>query len=176
MASIIARILSGDANAVTKFYHEFAPKLLAYLKNRLPHDVAEETLSDVFLEAIDALPTLQKDTNLRAWLFKIAHNKTVDYYRKRRLKTVFLSQIPFLEIVDSEVREPEFLYEKNVLKNRIETALYNISEKYKKILKLHYEEQISVKEIAVMFNMSSKAAESLLFRARQSFVQAYGRT
>lgn len=176
MVSIIEQILTGDAQKVTQFYHEFAPKILTYLKNRLPQDVAEETLSDVFLEAIDALPTLKKETNLRAWLFKIAHNKTVDYYRKKKIKYILLSKIPYLEIVASEVNEPEFQLEKNAIREKIETTLHGISKKYQRILHLHYEEQVSVKELAVVFNISTKAAESLLFRARQSFMVAYGRT
>ncbi len=175
MASIIEQILSGDARAVTHFYHEFAPGMLKYLKNRLPQDVAEETLSDVFLEAIDALPTLKQNTNLRAWLFKIAHNKTVDYYRKKKIKCILLSQLPFLEIIASEIHEPEFLIEKDRIRDKIENTLRNISEKYRKILMLHYDEKVPIKDLARIFDLSPKATESLLFRARQSFIKEYGR-
>lgn len=175
MTSILDRILSGDKQAVTKFYNKYANILSLYLKRRLPQDVAEEILSDVFLEAIDALPTLQEDANLRAWLFKIAHNKTVDYYRKKKIKQVLLSQVPFLEIIASEIHEPEFQLEKNAIRDRIESALYKISKKYRKILRLHYEEQIPVKQIAVIFDLTPKATESLLYRARRSFMLAYGR-
>jgi DNA-directed RNA polymerase specialized sigma24 family protein len=51
-----------------------------------------------------------------------------------------------------------------------------ISQKYRSILRMHYEEQMPVKTIAIALNLSPKATESLLFRARQSFIKAYERT
>lgn len=175
MANLIRRLLQGDKAAVAEFYHLYSKEILVYLKKRVPSDLAEEMVSDVFLDAIDALPTLNKDTNVRAWLYKIAHNKSVDFYRKKKIKTVLLSQVPFLEILASEIHEPEFQAEKNAVKEKIEKTLYRISDKYRKILVLFYEEERPISEIAPLFNLSPKAAESLLYRARQSFIVAYER-
>lgn len=175
MAQLIERLLTGDTKAVSEFYYQYSKQLLFYLQNRVPKELAEEMLSDVFLDAVDSLHTLRLETNLKAWLYKIAHNKTVDYYRKRKIKTVLLSQVPYLEVLASEIHEPEFQNEKNQIKEKIEKTLHSISEKYRKILTLHYEEQVPVVELAKVFNLSPKAAESLLYRARQSFITAYGR-
>lgn len=175
MTLLIERLLDGDEKAVSEFYYLYSKQLLFYLQNRVPHELAEEMLSDVFLDAVDSLHTLRLDTNLKAWLYKIAHNKTVDYYRKKKLKTVLLSQVPYLEILASEIHEPEFQIEKNAVRDSIEKTLRSISAKYRKILTLAYEEQMPVIDIARVFNLSPKATESLLYRARQSFIIAYGR-
>ncbi len=172
--SFIKRILKGDSKAVIEFYKSYSPKILSYLSNKLPHpEDAQELTNDVFLEAIDSLSFLQKEQNVSAWLYRIAHNKMVDFYRKKKIKSILLSQIPFLQIIDSEINQPEFEFEKNKIRDSIETALHNISEKYRRILRLHYEEGLSIKKIAVILNLSFKATESLLFRARQSFKLAY---
>ena len=97
----------------------------------------------------------------------------VDFYRKRKIKSILLSQVPFLQIVANEINQPEFQYEKNKIRDRIETAFHSLSLKYQKILRLHYEEKVPVKELANIFSLSFKATESLLFRARQSFRLAY---
>lgn len=171
------RILAGDSKAVREFYKTYSPKILSYLSKKLPvFEDAQEITNDVFLEAIDSLSILQREENTSAWLYKIAHNKMVDFYRKRRIKTLLLSQMPFLQIVANEINQPEFQYEKNKIRDRIEEALHSLSQKYQKILRLHYEEKVSVKELARIFNLSFKATESLLFRARQSFKLAYERT
>lgn len=175
MTLLIERLLSGNEKAVSEFYYLYSKQLLFYLQNRVPKELAEEMLSDVFLDAVDSLHTLRLDTNLKAWLYKIAHNKSVDYYRKKKLKTVLLSQVPYLEILASEIHEPEFLIEKNAVRDSIENTLKSISARYRKILTLAYEEQMPVAEMAVVFNLSPKATESLLYRARQSFITAYGR-
>jgi len=174
--SFVKRILAGDSEAVIQFYKSYSPRILSYLSRKLPRtEDAQEITNDVFLEAIDSLTLLQKENNLSAWLYGIAHNKMVDFYRKRKIKSILLSQVPFLQIVASEMSQPEFQFEKNKIRDGIETALHEISEKYREILRLHYEEGIPIKKIAVILNLSFKAAESLLFRARQSFRLAYER-
>jgi RNA polymerase sigma-70 factor (ECF subfamily) len=176
MIRILDRILQGDGDAVVEFYKINSPKLLRFLRKKLPgKEDAEEVLNDVFLAAIDELSFFREESNLTTWLFKIAHNKVADFYRKRKIKSVLLSQVPFLEIIANEIAQPEFQFEKNKIRDRIEKAFNSISIQYQKILHLHYEEKIPVKELAMIFNLSFKATESMLFRARRCFRQAYER-
>lgn len=177
MRSLIVKVLDGDPQAVSNFYKEYSPKILHYLLNRLPtQEDAEDLTNDVFLETIDSLNFLSKEENLGAWLFKIAHNKMVDYYRKRKIKSILLSQIPYLEIVSNEIHQPEFQFEKNRIRDRIESTLLKLPENYQKVLRLHYEESIPVKKISAELNLSFKATESLLFRARKQFQLIYERS
>jgi RNA polymerase sigma-70 factor (ECF subfamily) len=176
MKSLVERIIAGDSQSVVELYTLYSPRILHYLTKRLPtSEDAQEILNDVFLDAIDTISLLRTSKNLQAWLYQIAHHKTVDFYRKRKIKSIILSQIPYLEIVDAEVHQPEFQFEKDKVRDKIESAFKSLPEMYRKILKLHYEDKISVKEIAVMLELSFKATESLLFRARQSFKLAYER-
>jgi RNA polymerase sigma-70 factor, ECF subfamily len=164
-----------DEQEIVSFYKKFSPRILRFLRLRLPEEIAQETLNDVFFDAVDSFPTLRKQTNLQAWLYKIAHNKTVDYYRKKKIKSFLLSQLPYLELIAQEMHQPEFILEKNKIRDNIESAMKKISQKYRSILRMHYEEQIPIKQIALVLNLSPKATESLLFRARQSFIKAYER-
>lgn len=176
MTTFIKNITSGDPQSIVEFYKIYSPKILSYLQKRLPtNEDAQEVANDVFLAAIDSLPLLEKSENLQAWLYKIAHNKTVDYYRKRKIKSILLSQVPYLEIVAAEINQPEFQFEKNKIRDKVESAFKSLPDIYRKILKLHYEDKVPVKELAVIFNLSFKATESLLFRARQGFKLAYER-
>ncbi|MBI2028203.1 MAG: sigma-70 family RNA polymerase sigma factor [Candidatus Levybacteria bacterium] len=174
--SFVKRILEGDSKAVREFYKFYSPKILSYLSKKLPcFEDAQELTNDVFLEATDSLSMLSKEENISSWLYRIAHNKMVDFYRKRKIKSILLSQMPFLQIVASEINQPEFQYEKNKIRDRIEFTFHKISLKYQKILRLHYEENVSVKELSIILNLTFKATESLLFRARRSFKLAYER-
>lgn len=174
--SLLKRVAAGDSSAAISFYKLYSPKILPYLSKRLPtHEDAQEVTNDVFLEAIDSISLLRDQNNILAWLYKIAHNKTVDYYRKRKIKSILLSQVPYLEIVAAEINQPEFQFEKNKVKDKIESAFRSLPDIYRKILKFHYEDKIPVKELAIIFNLSFKATESLLFRARQNFKLAYER-
>ncbi|MBI4097823.1 MAG: sigma-70 family RNA polymerase sigma factor [Candidatus Levybacteria bacterium] len=177
MRNLIDKVKNGDPQAVSQFYKANSAKILNYLLKRLPtREDAEDLTNDVFFEAIDSLNFLKGEENLQAWLFKIAHNKMVDYYRKKRIKSLLLSQIPYLQIVAGEIHQPEFQFEKNRIRDRIEKTLFKLSYKYQKILRLHYEENIPIKQIALEFNLSFKATESLLFRARRQFQILYERS
>src|SRR3990167_5129721 len=141
MQNLIDGVIKGDPQAVSEFYRKNCGKILNYLTSRVPtKEDAEDLTNDVFFEAIDSLNLLKKDGNLEAWLFRIAHNKMVDYYRKRKIKSILLSQIPYLEIIDKEVHQPEFQFEKNRIRDKIEQTLFKLSSKHQKILRLHYEE------------------------------------
>lgn len=176
MRTLIDEVLTGDPQAVSEFYKQNSAKILSYLLKRLPtQEDAEDLTNDVFFEAIDSLHLLKKDANLSAWLFKIAHNKMVDYYRKKKIKSLLLSQIPYLEIIANEISQPEFQFEKDRVRDKIEKTLFGLSDNYQKILRLHYEEDMPVKELAFEFSLSFKATESLLFRARRQFQIAYER-
>src|SRR3990167_1952909 len=73
-------------------------------------------IREVFLEAIDSLSILRREENISSWLYRIAHNKMVDFYRKKKIKSILLSQAPYLQIVANEISQPEFQFEKNKLR------------------------------------------------------------
>lgn len=174
--TFIKRIFAGDNMAVVQFYKSYSPKILSYLTRKLPRlEDAQELTNDVFLEAIDSLSMLRKEQSTLSWLYRIAHNKMVDFYRKKKIKSILLSQVPFLQIIAQEINQPEFQFEKDRIRDRIEKVFHNLSKDYQIILRLHYEEKIQVKALARIFNLSFKATESLLFRARLRFKLAYER-
>lgn len=175
MTILVRRVLDGDKNAVAEFYQKFSPKVFQYLSKKLPEEDAKETTNDVFIEAIDSLSMLKSHDKLLPWLYRIAHNNMVNFYRKKKFKSILISQMPFLELAAKEMHQPEFILEKNAIRDRIETALHAISKKYRNILKMHYEEGLPVKRIAFLLDLSPKACESLLYRARLSFIKEYER-
>lgn len=171
--SLIDQIKAGDRSAIVQFYREFSPRIQVYLERRLPKEIAHEILNDVFLDALDEIPILKHEQNILGWLYRIARNKTIDYYRKKKLKSVLFSQIPYLEFAAKEMTQPEFVLEKEKAREKIEHAMSKISTKYAMILRMHYEDGMHVKEIALTLNLTDKATESLLYRARMKFIKEY---
>ncbi|HVA96073.1 MAG TPA: sigma-70 family RNA polymerase sigma factor [Candidatus Acidoferrales bacterium] len=171
---IVEKILQGDAHAVETFYQQYSPGILRYLKSKLPKtEDAQEILNDVFLDAVDGLPSLNKQTSVKSWIYQIAHYKIVNFYRKQKIKSLIFSQFPYLKIVDEEVHQPEFQLEKEELKMRLQMALEKLSQKYQQILRMHYIEELPVKIISLQLNLSFKATESRLYRARMQFIKNY---
>jgi RNA polymerase sigma-70 factor, ECF subfamily len=171
---LVEKILKGDTRAVETFYQRYSPGILRYLKHKLPKEEdAQEILNDVFLDAIDAMQTLNKQTGVKSWLYMIAHNKIVNFYRKRKIKLLLFSQFPYLKIIDAEVHQPEFQLEKEEIKIRLQITLEKLSQKYRQILQMHYIEELPIKIISTRLNLSFKATESRLYRARMQFIRYY---
>jgi RNA polymerase sigma-70 factor (ECF subfamily) len=71
--------------STTEIWEEFSQALLDFIRKRVgdPAD-AEDILQDVFIKIHTRIDTLQDDGRLVSWLYQIARNTTIDYYRTRR--------------------------------------------------------------------------------------------
>jgi RNA polymerase sigma factor (sigma-70 family) len=58
-----------------------------------PHD-ADDCFQETFIAALRAYPRLKADSNLRGWLFTIAHRKALDSHRARGRRAIPLEQLP----------------------------------------------------------------------------------
>jgi RNA polymerase sigma factor (sigma-70 family) len=58
-----------------------------------PHD-ADDCFQETFIAALRAYPRLRADSNLRGWLFTIAHRKALDSHRARNRRAIPLAELP----------------------------------------------------------------------------------
>lgn len=72
-----------------KAYREEHGKLLNYVKTRIPDkEDAEDMVQEVFVQALVNLNALQGIENIAAWLFRVASNRIIDKYRRRKYRNV----------------------------------------------------------------------------------------
>ncbi len=79
----------GDSTAFGALYDRFQPEILRYLTHRVGDpDAAEDLAQQVFLKAWQAIPRYEsRGVPFKAWLYRMAHNQMVDYFRTRRVTT-----------------------------------------------------------------------------------------
>jgi len=173
MEQIVEEVLSGKAGAATIFYKTYAPKLKRYLVTKLPEGEVEEILQDTFLSAFDSLSLYRGESSISTWLISIARHEVADFYRRRYVRERVEKTAPLFENMVSEIMSPEFVYRKNKIEKRFFGAYRSLSKSHQDVLSYKYELSMSVKEIAKRMEMSFKATESLLFRARSAFREEY---
>ena len=94
MSLSIDKIIKGDQKSILIFYKTFSPKLTKLVTNKLPENEDREAfVNDIFLEAIDSLVLLKNKDNITSWMYSIAQHKIVDYYRKKKIKSILLSPL-----------------------------------------------------------------------------------
>lgn len=166
-------VLAGKKGAATAFYKQFAPKLRRYLNVKLPEGEVEEILQDTFLSAFDSLPLYRGESSVATWLISIARHEVADFYRKAYVRAAVEKTMPLFENMVSEVLSPEFVMKKKMIEKRFFSAYRGLNKQYQDVLSYKYELSMSVKEIAEKMELSFKATESLLFRARIAFREEY---
>ncbi len=171
---LIQGILLGDEKSLRRFYLSYKPKLFAYIKRKIAKDQdAEEILQDTFMAGVDALRDFAYQSSLYTYICSIANHKIIDFYRKKKFKSILFSQIPEIEPLLSTLYTPEDKLNEELLKAKIKETFAKISPRYHKILRLKYIYGYSVGEIADKLSISFKSAESQLFRARKAFAAAF---
>ena len=65
-----------------------------FLVASLGRDEADDCFQETFISAMRAYPRLRDASNLRSWLFTIAHRKAIDAHRARTRRAVPVEQVP----------------------------------------------------------------------------------
>lgn len=156
------------------FYDKYYLGLRKFVKQRVENEEdGEELVNDIMLAAINSLPGFNHQSNEFTWLCGIAKHKIIDFYRKKKLKTILFSVNPMFEEVADKALGPEEESLKNELKKEIKGVFRDLSEGYRKLLRLKYVDGRSMKEIAVSLKTTVKAVESKLVRAKKAFKQQW---
>ncbi len=72
-------------NTSEKVWQEYHSRLRAFIKRRISDDAAtDDTLQNVFLKMHSGLASLRDETKLQSWLYQIARNAIMDYYRSQK--------------------------------------------------------------------------------------------
>lgn len=168
--SLVEALLNGEQGAATRFYHAYRRRIWAFVQSRVQtNEDAEEIVQDVFLSALDSLALYSGRSKLFSWLCGIAVHEISDYYRKKQIKTLVLSNFPILESVLSDSNSVEERYADEEIRLQIELVLGRLLPRYAQLLRMKYLEGWPVSEIAVELDESLKAVETALFRARKAF-------
>lgn len=73
---------------------EHGPTVLRVCRAVLCHADADDAWSDTFLAALRAYPDLPAETNMQAWLVRVAHRKAIDQHRARARRPMPTDEIP----------------------------------------------------------------------------------
>jgi len=154
----------------------------AILRQRLVRFVAtkvsdradvEDIVQEALISIYDSLVLFKGKSSFFTWACAIAKHEIADFYRKKKIKQVVFSKLPFLEGLVSEALGPELAYQELEAKTKIVNTLKRLSEGYARILRLKYVEGLSMRQIANQLNLTVKAVESRLTRARLAFQKIY---
>jgi RNA polymerase sigma-70 factor (ECF subfamily) len=158
------RSTAGFAEVVQQ--HWTAVYKLAYTLSGRLHD-SEDLTQETFLRALDKLETFQPDTNMRAWLLRIASNAFFDLQRRRQR----VNQQPLPDDVAGTSRPVGQTLETAEQSELLKTALTELTELTRMVFHLRAQEDLSFKEIAEIIGTSEEAARWHMHQARSKLLK-----
>jgi RNA polymerase sigma-70 factor (ECF subfamily) len=150
-----------------QIYDKYIDKIYRFIFLKVnSQEIAQDLTSETFLRGWETFKVKNQEIeNPPAFLYQIARNLVIDYYRERGRTQVVSAE--FTPIVDPrEDLEEKALFESDF--NNIRTALVSLKEEYQDVIIWHYLDDLSISEIAKILDKSEGATRMLLSRALKS--------
>lgn len=158
---LLARAVHGDAEAFGLLYRQHLARVYRFVRYRVddPHE-AEDLTETVFLKVWEALPAYRQ-TGLpwTAWLFRIAANTVIDYYRTHHAHTELEEALPAegLELLDRVSLGEE--------RGQVRLALQQLPPDQQRLLWLRFVDGLSHAEVACILGKTEGNVRVMQHRA-----------
>jgi len=162
---LMLRYGGGDAGAFEALYRRHRGPLYRFLLRQVNDAAgAEELFQDVWMRVIDFRGRYEARAQFSSWMYTIAHNRLMDYYRASG-KAKFLDQEESDQTLDRiPANDPpaEVLLDRKRAAERLLAALGRLPEAQREAFLLQQEGELSVEEIAQATGVSRETAKSRL--------------
>lgn len=146
-----------------KAYDQYADVIFWYCYFRISdREKAKDLLQETFMRAWRYVTEGKKIDNIKAFLYRVANNVIIDEYRKRK---------PISSLEDIQEDGFEVMGEKDVAltpvleKENIDQILHKIDGDQKEVLVMRYVDDLSIKEIANILQVSENVVSVRIYRA-----------
>ncbi|MBP9695410.1 MAG: sigma-70 family RNA polymerase sigma factor [Candidatus Magasanikbacteria bacterium] len=143
-------------------YNRYSPLIRKYFLHRVPdQETADDLTQDTFSLAFEKISSfIIRGGKYHSYLFRIAHNVLVSFYRQRHLDVRLDEKVVELSVVGKKREFP-------VLDSDIEYIVKNLSPVDRIIFLMKYRDSASIREISVKVKKSENAVKLHLSRARK---------
>ena len=162
LKNYLEKAQNGDTDAFARIYDLFFEKLYKFIFYRVGHkQISEDLLAETFVKAWQKIGQIGNSKALSSWLFQIAKNNIIDYYRSKKT-TISLEEVEdFLEEVISPVEELDL----NLEQKKILEVIQLLPVEQGLVIKYKFFEDLSNQEIAILLNKTEGAIRVIQHRA-----------
>lgn len=158
------QIRAGDDSAFEALFRTYANRLCAFVDQHVhAPEVAEEIVQDLFLEIWHRRDQWRPKTNVRAYLYKAARNKALDYLDHQRVVDAWKQQAGIEETTGSPA--PEENLRQKELTRAVQAAIDQLPERRRLIFILNRRHGMTYAEVAEMLDISVHTVETQMSRA-----------
>jgi len=144
---------------LSDLYEEYYDKIARYVYVHIDNkEEAEDIAGEVFLKALQSLESYREQgVPMQGWLFRIAHNLTVDYLRKMNKRRT----VPIDSVVLQGNDNPANTAEKNIEFERVSEAMQELTTEQREVINLRFFGGLTSKEVGGVLGKSDGAVREM---------------
>lgn len=170
---LIKKYFEGDEFAFEILIKKYSQVIYFFIFRQVKdHQLSEDLTQETFIKAWKNLKEFDLDKSFKTWIFKIAKNVTIDYFRKFRHKEIPFSFFedekgfnPILEKLSSPQPLPDQILAVKETQTYVKNLISKLPLLYQEIIYMHYETGLTLKEIAEILNKPLNTVKSWHRRA-----------
>lgn len=163
---LVEKAQAGSIDAFGTLYERHAPAIYRYLYAHLPDYLdAEDLTTEVFLKTWQSLPKYrQRGVPFRAFLFRVAHNMLIDYFRRHRQKVQPLTA-ELIEATQDTNPGPAEVIGARLQHQELLNVISKLGQDYQEVLILRFISGLTPDETARVMQRSAGSVRILQHRA-----------
>ena len=157
--SLVWRAKQGDQQAFAQLYEEHFDRIYRYVVLRIGDKTeAEDMTQQVFINALHSISSFKwKGIPFSAWLFRIAHNQVVDYFRKKAKQAT----VPLDESQVSSDSNPQLMAEHKLDIDQLLSATKQLTKAQHEVIALRFAAELPIAQVAKVMGKSQGAVKAL---------------
>lgn len=170
---LVSKAIDGDQKAFAEIMHRYRDSIyFMALKMVNNKDDAMDLTVETFAKAFENIDKYKPEYAFSTWLFRIATNNSIDFIRKKRVKTISFNTLSEEEGDDKflQIRADGLNPEETSIRKQESEKLKNMVEqlplRYRTLVVLRYYHELSYEEIARQIDIPIGTVKAQLFRAR----------
>ena len=159
---LMQRASCGSDRAFEELYNRHARRLQGFFVRRLGDgELAADLMHDTFLRLYDARERYREGQSFRAWLYTIAYNLCKNYARMTHPHPLPIREGSDYPDDDADV---EVELDAAILHDALREVLQRLPEPYAMLFSLHYEEELTIPQIAQITSLPEGTVKSRLHK------------
>ncbi|MBD3284814.1 sigma-70 family RNA polymerase sigma factor [candidate division WOR-3 bacterium] len=161
--ALVERALGEDYSAQREIVKRYQGPIFAYvyrwMRNRAD---AEDLTQDVFIKMFRALGTYSRKSSFRAWLYRIARNRIIDFLRRKKPYAVDIDNV----VLEDENPTPIEVHAKTSEREMLDKVIESLPPLYREVLLLRHRDELTYEEIVESTGIALGTIKARLHRAR----------
>ncbi|MBT0585138.1 RNA polymerase sigma factor [Alteromonas oceanisediminis] len=168
---LIAKALAGNKSAWFSLINRYEKSVYHYgVRMTGSHHDAADLMQDIFISVFRNLSSYQGTGAFKSWLFRIAHFRCIEFYRRKR-PLVSLDECPDVSEQDPGLT-PEVAMMGDQSQRHLMQAMQSLPVNQRAVVELKYFGQFTFDEIADQMGLSSNTVKSRLYSALAKLKQS----